>query len=170
MSSRHGSARQRRGLGVTQRAHRAHLLLPVGAGQAAGLGRVRALEGVSVLPRAVERAQTALRYRDRNRIRSGTGIGVRIRTGGGHPEARVPYAKVRLLRARAAAGVRPTGRVRRRTAESRALENRNTHLPAARAVCTQQPEEQQVHSSVNNNNIYIYTHTIIFVCVLGGKV
>ncbi len=96
-ASRHGSVQQRRSLGVTQRAYRSHILLPVGPRQAPGLGRMLSLEGVSLLPCAVDGAQAARRWRNQRRR-------IWIRT---NPAIRVPHAQVRFVRAGAAAGVCP---------------------------------------------------------------
>lgn len=84
--------------GFAQRAYRPHILLSIRPRQAPGLGRVFAMEGVSFLPRAVDRAQTADRWRLWQRLR-------------GHPETGVPDAEVWFFRAGAAAGARPGGRV-----------------------------------------------------------
>lgn len=100
-ASCHGSVQQRRSLGATQRAYRSHILLPVGPRQAPGLGRMLSLEGVSLLPCAVDGAQAARRWRNQRRR-------IWIRT---NPAIRVPHAQVRFVRAGAAAGVCPAGRL-----------------------------------------------------------
>lgn len=58
----HGSVRGCRSHGFAQRAYRSHILLSVRPRQAPGLGRMFTMEGVSLLPCAVDRAQTADRW------------------------------------------------------------------------------------------------------------
>lgn len=80
------------------------------------------LEGVSLLPCAVDGAQAARRRRNqRRRIWIGT-----------NPAIRVPHAQVRLVRAGAAAGVRPAGRLSKPAA---ARSGSRRERPAVRERC-----------------------------------
>lgn len=97
--ARHGSVRGCRSHGFAERAYRSHILLSVRPRQAPGLGRLFTMEGVSLLPRVVDRTQTTNRWWvQRRRLRRDSETGVL-------------NVEVRVLRAGAAAGTRTGGRL-----------------------------------------------------------